>query len=398
MRPHYFGVVFWGEEFRSYFLDYCLSSLLASQNIPALENKSANRFLICTTAEDWRKMNEHPTFLLLKSEMQPVLLDLECLENANDKMQMMSRGHKAIACRMHEDGAYGTFIYPDTIFSDGVVAKLQSLAKQGKKVVVAHCPRFANEGFLELLRAKGLIQPGCPLPLSGRELLVMALPHMHSETRRYEWEASYFHAEMPALIWWWVGNDRLVVHSFTWAPLLFDYSKVVVHDTETLDNWTIDGDYIYRNITSLDEVHVETNPDVMTLISFTSETSLTYLPLKPKFLVRLPVIGLWYRKLCLRNVLNAPQVDPLKRQLFHLPVYVPHVLPEEKVKSFNTKITQIFQDCTEPLTDFEQRMFYWLRILNEGIVLHLSYWIARRPYLKRVVGKMINGLFSLSKG
>jgi len=395
MNPFYFGVVFWGDEFRNYFLDYCLSSLLAPRNIPALENKTANRFLICTTADDWEKMQGHPIFYLLKNETQPVFLDLDRLEPSHDKMQFMSRGHKAIACKMHEDCAYGTFIYPDTIFSDGVVAQLQRLAGQGKKVVVAHCPRFANEGFLEQLQSKNLIQVGCPLSLQGQELLRLAMPHMHSETRRYEWEAPYFHGEMPALIWWRVDRESLVVHSFTWAPLLFDYAKVKMHDTKTLENWTIDGDYIYKNITSLDEVHVETDPAVMTLISFTPEASLTYLPLKPKLLMRLPVFGSWYRKLCLRNVLHAPQVDPLKRQLFHSPVYIPEMLAEEKVKGLNCKIEQIFQDCTIPLSDFEQRMFYWLRILNEGIGQHLGYWLARRPSLKRLLGKLIKSTLML---
>ena len=384
MRSFYFGVVFWGDEFRDYFLNYCLSSLLAPQNIPALKNKTANRFLICTTADDWKKMNDHPTFHLLKSEMQPVLLDLEDLESSHDKMRFMSRGHKAIACKMHEDHAYGTFIYPDTIFSNGVVARIQSLAEQGKKVVVAHCPRFANEGFLEQLQSKGLLHVGCPLSLQGQELLRLAMPHMHSETRRYEWEAPYFHGEMPALIWWRVDQESLVVHSSTWAPVLFDYAKVKEHDTETLENWTIDGDYIYKNITNLDEVHVETNPEIITLISFTPESSLTYLPLKPKLLMRLPGIGSWYRKFCLRNVLNAPQVDPLKRELFRLPLYVPEVLPEERVQRLNARISEIFEECNEPLTKFEQRIFYWLRILNEGLWQHVGFWIARRPLLKKI--------------
>ncbi|MCA9471204.1 MAG: hypothetical protein MRJ96_11730 [Nitrospirales bacterium] len=387
MRPFYFGVVFWGEEFRSYFLDYCLSSLLAPGNIPALENKTANRFLICTTAEDWEQMKKHRTFLLLENEMQPVYLNLDDLEPSHDKMRFMSRGHKAIACKMHEDRAYGTFIYPDTIFSDGVVVHLQRLAGEGKKVVVAHCPRFANEGFLEQLKSKRLLETGSPLSLKGQELLRLAMPHMHSETRRYEWEASYFHGEMPALIWWRVDQESLVIHSFTWAPLLFDYEQVKIHDTKTLEHWTIDGDYIYQNISSLEDVHVETDPEVMTLLSFTPESSLTYLPLNPKLLMRLPVVGTWYRKLCLRNVLNAPQVDPLKRQLFRLPVYVPKVLQEERVQRLNANIERLFQESSKPLTDFEQRMFYWLRIVNEGIGQHLGYWVARRPFLNRVFGK-----------
>lgn len=36
LRPFYFVVVFWGERFRSYLVDFCLPSLLSPHNIPAL--------------------------------------------------------------------------------------------------------------------------------------------------------------------------------------------------------------------------------------------------------------------------------------------------------------------------------------------------------------------------
>ena len=37
LAPFYFLVVFWGAKHREYFVDYCLSGLLAPGNIPALD-------------------------------------------------------------------------------------------------------------------------------------------------------------------------------------------------------------------------------------------------------------------------------------------------------------------------------------------------------------------------
>jgi hypothetical protein len=35
-REFYFIVVLWGERFRTYFLEYCVPSLLSAKNIPSL--------------------------------------------------------------------------------------------------------------------------------------------------------------------------------------------------------------------------------------------------------------------------------------------------------------------------------------------------------------------------
>lgn len=380
-RGLYFGVVFWGKDFREDFLDYCLSSLLAPGNIPSVTEKTESRFLMCTTRSDWEAMQNHSTFLLLKQHVEPVWLELAPGEGRETKMQMMSRGHRMIAEAMHDRRVWGTYIYPDTVVADGVVSRLQELAVQGKKVVLAHCPRFANQHFLRSLRETGLIKPGVPLALPGRRLMTMAMPHMHSETRRYQWESAYFHAEFPSLVWWAVPSGGMLFHTFAWAPLLIDYGRIEHHDTWTLENWTIDGDYVFRNVHSPDEVYAETDPDAMTLISFTDEARLSYLPLNPRHIVRLPGIGTWYRKMCLRHVLNSTEIDPLKRRLFRLPIYVPGEDGGEDAGNVQRHAERILEDCSRPLSNLESKILYWFRVFNEGPLLHLGFWAANRPRL-----------------
>lgn len=396
-RPWYLGVVFWGIEFRNDFLDFCLSSLLAPGNIPAIRQKAESRFLFCTTQSDWEAVQSHPTFQLLTQYLTPVWLDLVPCDKPETKMQMMSRGHRMLADVMYRERVWGTYIYPDTVFADGVMTKLQDLGRQGKKIVLAHCPRFANQQFLKILRTAGHISPGHPLALSGRTLMMMARPHMHSETRCYEWDAGYFRAEFPALIWWAVSGGGFLCHTSAWAPLLIDYSRIERHDTWTLDNWTIDGDYVFRNIHSPDEVYAETDPDAMTLISFTDEARLSYLPLTSGRIVRLPMLGTWYKTLCLRNLLNSSEIDPLKRQLFQLPIYVPGESPTSDLDRVRTRAQQILKGCSRPLTVFESKIMYGLRVLNEGILLHLGFWVSNRPRLlpwiprrirERITGKI----------
>ncbi|MDR4493608.1 MAG: hypothetical protein AB7P17_12765 [Nitrospirales bacterium] len=384
-HPWYLGVVFWGTEFRNDFLDFCLSSLLAPGNIPAITEKADCRFLFCTTRADWEAMQNQPSFHLLGQHLQPVWLELSPVDPQETKMQMMSRGHRMIADVMYRRKVWGTYVYPDTVFADGVLSRLQELGLQGKKIVLAHCPRFANQGFLHALRTAGLIQSGLPLSLSGGRLMTMAMPHMHSETRSYQWDAPYFRAEFPALIWWPVSGGGLLCHTTAWAPLLIDYGRIERHDTWTLENWTIDGDYVFRNIHSLDEVHAETDPDAMTLISFTDETRHSYLPLLPRPVVRLPGLGTWYRKLCLRNLLHSAEIDPLKRKLFLVPIYVPGEAPSSNLEKIRTESSQILNESSRPLSSMESRIMYWLRVVNEGIFLHAGFWIANRPQLLRMM-------------
>jgi hypothetical protein len=385
MRPFYLGVVLWGEEFRNYFLKFCLPSLLSPNNIPALENQTDSRFLICTTQADWTAMQADETFGLLKKQIKPVLLELKGLPGPGSKMQVMSEGHKALACRMHELRAYGTFIYPDTVFADGVLTECQRLAKEGKKVVLAHCPRFANEGLLRELAERGLIKPGTPITLAPRELIALALPHMHSESRRYEWEAPYFYAESPVMVWWQIP-EGLLVHTVAWAPMVVDYNAITHHDTGTLDHWTIDGDYIHKNFSDPNDVCAVTESDSITLMSFTPESSLTYLPLRRGNLTILPVLGRWYRRLCLRAFLFSPAIDPLKRRLFVSTVKMAIASARPSSARIQTEAAEmVTQSLHRPPTAREQRALYWLRIINQGLLLHFGFWIKQRArFMKRI--------------
>lgn len=374
MRPFYFGVVLWGEEFRGYFLDFCLPSLLAPRNIPALENKTGSRFLICTTADDWAAMGGHPVFQSLAKEIEPVLIEMKRPADGASKMRAMSEGHAVIAQTMHRDGVYGSFVYPDTVFANGVVEEAQSLAKRGKKVVLANCPRFANEGFLSALAARGIRRTGQPIILNPDELISLAMPHMHSETRRYEWEAPHFYSRSPVAIWWRVPGGGLLMHSTCWAPILVDYSRLGTHDTSTMRDWTIDGDYIHRNFPDRRDVHAS---ETMTLISFTPESRLSYLPLKRLRTDYVPFVNRWFKEANLRSFLFSRAMDPLKRELFTVPLRMGVADPSE-TSAVEAVAADLFARCSRPIGRRVQQVLDLLWIVNEGIGLNFGWWLKQR--------------------
>jgi len=319
-------------------------------------------------------------FQRLTELVEPVLIPLPAPSPDESKMHAMSRGHKAVAERMFADQALGIFIYPDTVFADGALAAVKEHANSGRKVVLAFCPRFANEGFIEALRVQDRTDPDVPLNLSARELVDMAIQNMHSETRTYNFEAPYFSLRPVMCSWPVADGSGLVFHTTNWAPILVDYEALTTHDVDTLEDWTIDGDYIYRNFPNTDDIHIASHINEIVLISFTPEGSLTHLPLRPEPVQRLPLIGPWFRSMALRSFLHSHEIDPQKRELFPISIKVKcrdgNDADWKKAVSIGVRIAT--HAAADPMKNWERRAFIILRILNEGIFRHLAYWVRKR--------------------
>ena len=324
LRPFYFGVIFWGEVYRGYFTDLLLASLLSPNNIPALDPRRGNKFLIAAPRADWDAIQDTPTFRLLRAYVEPEWLNLEVGPDdhrMDRKMRAMSRGHRLVASRAFEDRAYGVFVTPDLILSDGSVAAMERLARSGKKVVLAVAIRYQHEPILARLEGAGYLRPGQPLSIGSRDLMRLALPHLHSETLQYEYDAPWF-AASPVSVYWRVPRGAgIIIYSFSWAPLVVDYGALAYHDTKTFDQWTLDGDYIYRNFPSPSDVHVVIDSDEIALVSFTKESDLhfqlrPYLTGRPRWIVN------WYKTRLIRALKDSSVIDPLKRYIFPTAVYL----------------------------------------------------------------------------
>ncbi len=322
--PLYFIVVFWGERFRNYFLDLCLPTLLAPGNLPALPQMPRSKFLICTTYEDWEAMNSFPIFALLKRYVDPVFLEIPpCPPDVHGCIHM-GVGHRK-ACQMaYEAKAYPFVVTPDSMFSDGIISRLQTLAKNGVELVLVPALRFAEEPLFERLSEKGVSPFGRkgaaePISLTGRELAGLCLPSMHSETQSYEWDAPYF-CKYPSATWWRVpGGDRIVVHCLSWAPLLFDFRAVEKHDTSVFDNWTFDGDYVYKNLGNIKKMHLVLDSDEMFIASWAPLADKSY-DLTPQPLLQNDWFGGLIRKAIFQRYFYSGVFDPLKQSIFFQPI------------------------------------------------------------------------------
>jgi hypothetical protein len=325
-RAFYFIVVLWGERFRTYFLEFCLASLLSPRNIPALKTSRRSKFLIATRPEDWSAMIGTPIFSILERYVDPVYIEIPPCPPGVSGCQHMNVGHK-IACDMaFRAKELGLVITPDCMFSDGSMVRLQELALGGVQLVLAAALRFGEEPLFANLEALGAIPndsrsaSGNALTISGRQMVEAAVNSFHTETLAYEWTAPYVTPVSPAAWWRVPGEMGVVLHCMSWAPVLLDYSAVESHDTSTLDEWTIDGDYLVKNLGCSAKMHVIQDSDELFLASWGPMSDRPFKPLsifQSKYGKKL---GTKLRGQQFRASFYSPIFDPLKRRIFFQPV------------------------------------------------------------------------------
>jgi hypothetical protein len=323
-RPFHLITVVWGEHYTKCFLDYCVASLLAPGNLPALSTAVRSKFLIATLPENWEYMNTTPIFQRLRDYIDPVFIEIPPCPKGKSGCEHMGVGHKSACELSYREKAYAMIFTPDSLISDGTIANLQRHARAGTELVWVPALRFAEESFLGHLRAWELLpsesprETGSAVIITGAELVRAAINGMHSETLSYEWEANYF-PSLPSAVWWKVpGETGMLVYCLSWAPFLFDFAAVKSHDTTALETWTIDGNYAYLNLGSAPKIHIVQDSDEMFYASWGPLKDRPY-PLTPRFTNRFGTINFLWKAEELRAAFRGPVFDPLKRQYFFSP-------------------------------------------------------------------------------
>ena len=351
-RPFYFILVVWGEGFRNYFLDLGLPSLLSPKNLPALRTSPRSKFLVCAPGEDWRALQAAPVFRLLDQYVDPVHIEIPPCPPGVSGCVHMGIGHRRGCELAYRDKAYPFVLTPDCLFSDGTVARLQELAREGVELALVPALRFAEEPLFAELQRAGISPSGrngmaAPITLNSRDLVRMALKSLHSETASYEWDAPYFHP-LPSAAWWRVpGEDGIVVHCLSWAAPLFDLSAVPEHDTSTFDEWTYDGDYIYRNLGNIRRIHLVRDSDEILFVSWAPLADKPY-DLTPRPALQLPGLGNFLKKQRFNAAFYSGVHDPIKQRIFFAPARW-HTKPlNEKWAEVEQRALDTLLSCVAP--------------------------------------------------
>ena len=366
---YYFIVVCWGERYRNYFLDYCLPSLLAPGNIPALENKAKSRFLICTTDEDHGAMYNHRSIIALSQHIDPIFIDIPPCPPDKSGCQHMGVGHRIASNFAHSKRACAMFLQPDTLISDGAIVRLQQLHDQGRRLIVCPAIRFDEKRLIANL---GIIKAP-RLTLGARNLAESAIAALHPETAAYRWDAPYATTIFPIV--WWRRDGAMLLHCISWEPLLVDYAEIDDHDVSTFDHWTIDGDYLSRNWEKVkDKIYVVRSSDEICFVGFTPTHEGPQWPYVS--LLRWAPLREWVRRGQIRRMFASVLVDDFKREMFRLPMAFGGPLPEED----NFEFCSVVADALAG-----PRRGDWVHVLAEIFILA---WVAKGRIAMRIMRAM----------
>jgi hypothetical protein len=372
-RPVIFAVSFWGPAFRKLFVDLCLASLLAPENLPALSRRRPVVLLMCTTPEDWRALHEEPLFQqaagLAEIEFSPLtcrppaflsrLLEERARRNpmasvpptvgpevisgaeanveweklasaiglrwdAHEiyamKLRLMSAGHLAAGERAFHHKAYLTVLAPDMALSNGALMFLDRAADAGWHVVQAAACRFDQTSCLDAFAAANLLQAGHAMALDPRTMVAIGFRNLHPETSLFDFDSDYFCDIARTAMWRVPEDDGALIHNFFWAPLLMDFGAVATHHRDYLDNGgTLDGRYLAMHFSDVARILSVTDSDDLMLMSFTPAAEaawprISYWPKNSKSL------GPWWKGRLLRQTLQGPTSDAHKRQSFGVAV------------------------------------------------------------------------------
>jgi hypothetical protein len=136
-HPFYFIIVLWGERFRNYFLDLCLPTLLAAGNLPALTTQPRSNFLNCTRPDDWEAMTASPIFDVLQQYVDPVFIEIPpCPEGVSGCVHM-GIGYRRACQLAYENKAYPFVHTPDSMFSNGMIKRLQETRNSAARLLQA---------------------------------------------------------------------------------------------------------------------------------------------------------------------------------------------------------------------------------------------------------------------
>jgi hypothetical protein len=332
MRPFDFMVPFWGERYRDYFVDLALPSLLAPNNLSLLRAENGHRMLIATTGEDWHAIEHLPIMQRLRQHAIPVWIEVSGPPVERDQYAATIRHQhhclKKLFETAYERRGYGVQLYPDVVYSDGMVGSVYERARAGQHAVIGVAMRQAEEDALAHLHVKGYLQRDVRLSLTAgcmnipqREMAAITTAHLHPEMDLYDHGKPAPPFVSPFHYWRIPKNRGIILHTF-FTPMLplIDFAVVPPNHAECLDACDIAKDYVSKNFSDWSRIGVVQDSDEWACISLTPRASNQ----SPAAHTATHVPRWWSQLRRLSNLRESMRAyaanDIVRRELFRLPI------------------------------------------------------------------------------
>ena len=251
----------WGRQYLDLFFNLCIPNQLAPGNIPALP--AGSRYRILTRSAHVAELDAHPMVQALREVIPVDILVVESVDRHGagpHGPELMIACHQKAIADILEAGAAIIMLSADFILSADALAAVVRRHREGYRAVVNTGLRLAKESFLPALAASAERLAA----LSPRELVRIALPHLHAHERSMFADATRF-SKSPVAVYWPVSDEGLLARCLHLHPLMVDPMRPV-----PLSVGTNDGPYLAEACPDYSRVHVVTDSDELQMFEITT--------------------------------------------------------------------------------------------------------------------------------
>jgi hypothetical protein len=175
MKKIVLGISIWGEHYQKMFLDFCLPSLMAPGNLPALAKEREIILHIYTTAECMEAINLNLPFFLKRkfTEIETPLGDKYAHLGAMQRNQLQFA---------HDSGADYHLLMPDYVYSENCFTGILSANALGRKAIARLVMSTKMEGIVPKLTRYRI---GTTIAVPHANLATLALSNIHPACRNW---------------------------------------------------------------------------------------------------------------------------------------------------------------------------------------------------------------------
>lgn len=260
----HFIMAVWGRAYVDMFLDVALASLLAPNNIPAVAwcDDLDPRFKVYTSCDDMDYMQEHPRFQKLQRLVAVEIIPVDD-SFGGDKFSPLIQLHNRSIYEAEDQDAVLVFLSPDFIMADGAIWRLIEIWAEGYRSVMILTLRLNHDSMRAELAKRFPVAKDASLTIKARELVALALPHLHDIEKGYFWDTG--ESCFPIHSYWPVEDEGLTARCFYLHPIL-----VAPSFTHVYPKGTIDADFVDRTCNQ-HEVYIVQDSDELTCFELSSK-------------------------------------------------------------------------------------------------------------------------------
>jgi hypothetical protein len=210
----------WGYRFVDRFLEFCLPTLLAPGNIPALAREFPCRFVLLSSANDESLMRRHAAWQKLERICDTNILPIDDLITTDNHTATITLAFER-ALRLAGESMRNTcffFLMSDYLVADGSLRTALRTIQNGSRGVLVGNFQVAVEDAVPSLRTAFDYDP-CVFSLDPRELMQWALAHLHPATTANIVNFGLSHHADTNRLFWRVDETTLIGRFYLMHPI-----------------------------------------------------------------------------------------------------------------------------------------------------------------------------------